>query len=364
MKRVGAAAILALALWAAYWNLKLARAESAFRAGDPGQAARLAPWNSLYRGVAGDVTGALTLNPLDSTARIERALALEAGGELKAAEADLCEAARTNRQWEPRWALANFYARRGDRSRFWSWASEAARVSFPGRTAFYRLAAAMSDRPTETLERIVRPHPRLAADYLRFALESGTLAPAAGAAALVIASGERDQLPLLLEACDAMMSPDWIGDAKSIWDRMSRSGWFPHDSGLLPNGDFRLPLLPKGFDWRPSGIEGTNVRTPASTLIVELNGRQPERCELISHYAALAARRRYRLDWQGELPPGFVCRVLAFDGGTIAADTSRPPAVFAGERLVRIVLAYERPAGHRRYEGEVKLNRVSLEQLP
>ena len=150
----GLLALLGLAA-AAWFSVLLARADAEFRKGTPEGVARaveLAPRNTAYLSQhalqieyeGGDSRPLLEeiarLNPDSSAPRIRLGLDAEVRGDLAGAERWLLEAARVDRQYEPRWTLANFYFRQRKLDRFWKWIRSALEVSYGDRTAAFDLA--------------------------------------------------------------------------------------------------------------------------------------------------------------------------------------------------------------------------------
>src|SRR5580704_14973314 len=117
--------IVAMALaTASFVSVRRAYADWEFRRGTPEAVRRavdIAPSNAeyvLFRALELDYDGAdatplleraAALNPMSSTPRIRLGLAAEISGDHASAENYFLDAARIDRQFEPRWTLANFY---------------------------------------------------------------------------------------------------------------------------------------------------------------------------------------------------------------------------------------------------------------
>src|SRR5579871_5042957 len=168
-KSVLAAVMLGSAV-PAYWAIRLAWADHLSRTMDsrgvtravdlaPGDAdIRLRLADARQSALGGDAAGALAaavkLDPGDAAAWVRLGVAKELRGDLQGAERDLLEAARVSRQFAPRWALANYYFRRGAEARFWSWAGECLRIGYSDVSPVFQLCWRM--RPDASLiERIV-----------------------------------------------------------------------------------------------------------------------------------------------------------------------------------------------------------------
>ena len=81
----------------------------------------------------------------------------------------MLDAARGDRQYEPRWTLANFYFRQQRTDAFWTWVRAALEVSYGDRDAAFDLCWKASHDAAEILRRgIPERHAVVAAllDYL------------------------------------------------------------------------------------------------------------------------------------------------------------------------------------------------------
>ena len=189
-------ALLALAA-AAWWSIRLARADAAFRQRTPAEVARaieLAPENTEYLATlalqaeyAGqDSTQLLEeiarLNPRASAPRIQLGLAAELRGDANQAERWLVEAYSIDRQFETRWTLANFYFRQGKTEEFWTWMRSALEMSYGDRVAAFDLCWQMTSDGQEILDRAIPDRREVVASYLAYVLNRHKQAAIAGAA--------------------------------------------------------------------------------------------------------------------------------------------------------------------------------------
>src|SRR5215471_4555346 len=126
-------AIMALAI-GGYFSARLAWADWRFRANtyasvrravelDPGNA-RYHAWLAEFeeyegRDPAAELAIAASLNPNDSSIWIRLGLRAESQRDFAQAEQFLVKAAGIDKLYAPRWALANYYARRGDAEQMW-----------------------------------------------------------------------------------------------------------------------------------------------------------------------------------------------------------------------------------------------------
>ncbi len=89
-----------------------------------------------------------TANLRDSAISLQLGVELERAGDLKQAEQILLEAASYDHQYQPAWALANFYLRRNQVEPFWQWSRRAAELSYDDGRPLLRLASAVEDDPS------------------------------------------------------------------------------------------------------------------------------------------------------------------------------------------------------------------------
>src|SRR5690348_4481522 len=145
-RRIAPLVVVPGMIFLAYWSLRLAWADHLSRSPEEPMVARAIAWApadaDLYLRLAdlrqasgGDFAGLLeaasALDPYNADTRLRLGAAAEMRGDLRAAESRLLEAARLSRQFAPRWALANFYFRRGDAGRFWMWTRASVLTGYP-----------------------------------------------------------------------------------------------------------------------------------------------------------------------------------------------------------------------------------------
>ena len=187
-------AALAIAAW---WSIRLERADAAFHRRTPQDIARaieLAPGNTAYLAtlaLQADYSGQdstpileeiAKLNPRASSPRIRLGLAAELRGDMVTAEHWLQDAYSVDRQFETRWTLANFYFRQGRRDEFWTWMRSALEMSYGDRSAAFDLCWQMTTDADEILDRAIPDRREVAASYLAYALDRHKQAAIAGVA--------------------------------------------------------------------------------------------------------------------------------------------------------------------------------------
>ncbi len=299
----GLVALVSLAA-AAWFSVRLARADAGFREGTPEGVARaleLAPRNTAYlslRALQVDYDGGdprpllesiARLTPDASAPRIRLGLDAEVRGDLAGAERWLLDAARVDRQYEPRWTLANFYFRQQKMDDFWKWMRAALDVSYGDRVAAFDLAWAAAPATQTILSRAIPDRREVLAAFLTYLL-----------------SGHKDALPVaerLSQFHDPADSPaPYHGDGPATGaTAAARSGPSNLDQSRLPrshcpgllNPDFGPPRVGHGFDWRLAqnpGVTHVSLDTPPAHRIL-FSGKQPESCELLRQYVGIRPGR-------------------------------------------------------------------------
>ena len=379
VSRIAAAFILAALFAASGFSIRLAQAEANFAKRNPKSVARaieIMPRNTEYlafRALELDYDGAdstpllermASLNPLASAPRIQLGLAAEIHGDSESAERWLLEAARIDRQFEPRWTLANFYFRHENPAEFWKWIRLALQVSYGDRRPAFDLCWRISEDPQEILTRAIPERGDVAAAYLAYLLEERRLPAAVTVALKLAAAGDPNDRQLLLTACDALIDAGDAASSSELWHAMG----YPAPSGITA-GDFEAPRIGHGFDWRIFDAPGVSHRAldapPAHR--VALNGQQPEACELLRQIVSLEPRARYVLEWEARTqslssPSGLEWRIAGDHAPIGSQDDWRAGALsfIAPSNLTALSLAYQRPSGEVRAEGWVELRHVRI----
>ena len=363
---------------AAWWSIRLARADAAFRQRTPPEIARaieLAPENSAYLAalaLQAEYTGQdpaplweeiARLNPRSSSPRIRLGLMAELRGDPVQAERWLLEAFSVDRQFETRWTLANFYLRQSWRDEFWQWMRSALEISYGDRAAAFDLCWQMSSSSQEILDRAIPDRREVVASYLVYELNHHR--EVSGAANRLARIRTPDDLPLLYAATDALLDSGQSGEAARLWQALGN----PSPNGIThPN--FEEPRIGHGFDW-------VFLPTPGVTHQflefhrIRFSGQQPEACELLRQVlGGLHAGRTYELHWESRTqaipaPTGLEWKI-ADRTGAIAAGEDWSPGKMTftpdSDRAV-LVLSYRRPAGQVRTEGSLDLRQVTSSAL-
>jgi tetratricopeptide (TPR) repeat protein len=374
--RIFAVGALFVLTAAAVHSVRLALADAAFRRQTPQSVTRaleILPDRAnylLFRAQQMDYEGenstallehAARVNPLSSAPRLRLGLAAEARGDFPGAEKWLLDAARVDRQFEPRWTLANFYFRRERRGEFWKWMRAAMVVSYGDRRLAFDLCWRMSQNAEEVLVKAIPERHEVLAAYLYYVMDQRREAVAAAALKLAAMHDSTD-VAELETACDQLIGDGKFVEAREIWRQTGHA-----QTGLIYNGDFAAEPTGHGFDWRPSGAEGIAYVTLPGLYRIQLSGKQPESSELLRQFVVLQPGKIYSLRWEARTqgfgsPSGMEWTAGATHGALEPAQDLRVGTMdFKAEAaLLPITLAYRRPTGQARAEGSVEIRAVSL----
>jgi hypothetical protein len=373
--------LLAPLLAGAWFSVHLSRADQQFQQHTPESVARaveMEPRNTEYlalRAIQLDYNGddstalltrAAELSPLNSAPRIRLGLAAEIRGDFAIAERWLLDAVRVDRQFEPRWALANFYFRQQNTERFWSAIRDALDTSYGDRRPAFDLCWRMGDASslsaTTILSRAIPQRREVVAAYLSYLLDSHR--ESVGPAAMKLAHfGDASDRELLLFACDVLIAANDAASARELWKSLGYS----QPTGIF-NGNFATTPVNHGFDWRSTettGVTQMPIEQPQRARRIAFDGRQPESCALLSEMLLLGPHARYTLHWEARTtglpsPSGIEWRI----GDQRMAVEGKSATFLAAEELASLILFYQRPIGQARAEGSIEISGVAIEKLP
>ena len=340
---------------------------------------------------------AAALNPSDAQTWIELGLRYEAEGASPVAErcAEQCllRAAEEDRQYLPRWTLANYYFRASQIDRFWFWAKQAAEMA-PGDPApLFRLCGRVAEDGA-LINRLNIGRADVRAAYVSYLLSQGRL-DLMGPASRLLLNTKRvntkraSDVPLLLTVCDRLLESKRLAGALEIWNGLADGRQIPFarlqvtDGKVLTNGDFRFPPTSRGFDWRLPTVGGVSASIDeGGGLRLTLSGSQPENCELLIQLVPVQEKTNYELKFEYQtdgIGPGSGLewritdqngsRTLDIDAHSLSSERERQgkvsfvsPAsmVPADRQIARMALTYKRVPGTTRIEGFIVLRRVEL----
>jgi hypothetical protein len=336
-----------------------------------------------------EAAAALDPGNADTWARL--GLAAEMRGDTRTAERDLLEAARVSRQYAPRWALANYYFRRGDRERFWPWVSEALRIGYGDLDPAFELCWNMrqnSEDSEDIRRRAIPARAPVLNAYTLFLLRTGRLAASEPVAASLASAGASDDLSTLAVWLNAQIDQGPAAPAVAVWNTLCARHLLPYapvdpDRAPLTDRDFRAASpVSGGFAWRLTPVEGVaaGVNRREHYLRVEFSGNQPENCAPVSQYVPVTPGAGYRLRFNyrtAEIPPASGLNWSVCDART-GIDRAEPSPWLASEEwkrdevcfhasacgLVRVTLVCRRLSGQTRIAGSVELRGLSMERYP
>jgi hypothetical protein len=245
-------------------------------------------------------------------------------------------------------------------------------VAYGDATEQFNQCWTLTSDASTILARAIPERPFILRQYLDFLLHSDRLDAAVPVAAKVLASADRESVPLLFAACDRALECGRTADALSLWNGLAQQNLIPYAGiapglGLPVNGEFRVPELGHGFDWRLSLPAGVSAERPGLTL--RFSGRQPESAELLSQYLPLAGNRSYALTIRYRTAgiasqSGLRCRVLGVEIPLPGGDGDRQETLHfrtsAKDTLGQLVLACRRVPGTVRIEGSLTLEKFAL----
>ncbi len=398
MRVIPISVILAALVVAGAWSVRVGLADYRIRektfAGTE-QAIGLAPDNAEYTAQlalliadddpqkAGDVLWrAVSLNPYDARSWIDLGLRAERAGDAPTARRCLLRAADADREFPPRWTLANYYFRHDDAAGFWFWAKESLAIVADDVQPVFRLCGRVEE-DGKLIDRLDIRNPEVRSRYLSYLLDQkrvDLIGPALGR----LLDDNRDvDAPLLLTACDRLLDSARVDEAADLWKRMAKAGrvpssTFPGDEGqILVNGNFTTPPISQGFDWRVAGADGIGVSREGESqgLRITFSGSEPEECEVLAQLVPVQERVPYELQFTYRTDgivsdAGLIWRIVEASGRTLREGPSLASEAAtqqqlrfetpAGCRLVRLSLRYRRAPGTTRMEGFVVLRNLTL----
>lgn len=332
---------------------------------------------------------ALALNPRDPSWWIMLSVRQEEDGDVAGAEQSLRQANRVSRYFTPRWSLAAFYYRQGNKGEFIRWARSALSVGNGPPESLFQMAQRMDLTSSQILDSLLPEVPARVDSYLHLLLQQGKVEQEHAAAAQLIRIGSREHWSSVLEACESLFIAGKIAQAVDLWNTAIRLRWInlppldPLSGKSLANESFTKEPLERGFDWKSSTPSGVSAfrSVPDRSLYLEFSGSQPESCELLGQFVPLLPKRQYQLNVRYRLRHARSASGLQWS--VLPVPSGRPMMVglmnlsaedFVGQSFhfetapqecpTRILLSYTRQPGTTRMEGELWIQSVQLTLLP
>ena len=351
----------------------------------PGNAVYLALWAEISEAAGHDpgpyLADLTNLTPLESQYWIRRAFHAEVRGEYARTEEYLMTAARVDHKASPRWALMNFYFRRGRTEDFWRWVTRALEMSRGDVSAIFRLAWEES-RDGALIARHIPPRDDLRLSYLEFLVQSDRLDDAGDIPGKVADTASPAAIPLLLVYCDRYASLD-PGRALVVWNRLCEKKVIPFKplnpaiGAIITNGDIETDPSEHGFDWRAQAVDGVTVsQTDGSGgFRIEFSGNQPEDCVLLSQPLPLTPRVKYNVTWESgtagtEEVAGLLWEVAEIGQPATVASISGEHGFSTGHMAFvaagnggELRLRYRRPSGFVRTRGTIAIRGLKAEVI-
>src|SRR5258708_760604 len=316
-RRIWCGLILAAAAAGCYWSVRLARADwlaARSTVAATAKSIELAPDNSAYLRHAAEIREAeglpaaglreraARINPLDSHNWIHIATRAEMEGRVAESERDLLRAYDVDRQFEPRWALANFYFRQGDRQRSLDWARRTLEFGGGDLTAVFQLCWTVSGNAGEILDKAVPRRVEVLAQYLTFLDGGGHLDEAGDVASVLLPLASSDQAPTLMAHCVRSLEAGNAHAAMAVWNGLIGRGLIagerldPEAGRPSVDAGFQRELTGRGFEWgvqRVGGVAVERLRDRRGVRVV-FSRHEPEHCTILGQWIALAPGGTYR----------------------------------------------------------------------
>jgi hypothetical protein len=328
---------------------------------------------------------AVSLNPWDARSWIDLGLRAEMDGDNATAKLYLLHATVADREFLPRWTLANYSYRHDDAEGFWFWAKEAAAMAYGDAQPLFRLCGRVEENG-KLIDRLELRNPEVRASYLSYLLGQNRLDLIGPAVRLLLKENREADVPLLLTACDRLLEKTRVDEAAELWDRMAESGRVPFrmpggkGGQVLANGSFTTTPTSRGFDWRLSGTDGIGVSREEDSrgLRITFLGSEPEDCEALVQLVPVRGAAKYELRYT-DRTQGIAANVglgwritdassgapLGEGGPIVASEADAETHVLfetpAECRLLRLALKYQRAPGTTRVEGFLVLRSVVME---
>ncbi len=225
---------LAVLAFAGFWSVRFAVADSLYRQNtldSLNRAVALVPGNAAYHALlaehreglgfdpAPQLIAASALSPQDSRYWIRLGFRAESENQQNKAEKYLLHAAAVDRKFDPRWALMNFYFRRGRLPEFWPWTERAFELSYGDLTPLFRLTWEATRDPSE-IRRHLPENKGILTDYLGYLINNRHFeasVPLARQLAGLMTPGENTDL--LLSWWNQALTAD-NASAFSVWNTL------------------------------------------------------------------------------------------------------------------------------------------------
>ena len=393
---------LASATTGGYWSIRLGRAD--WLAGQTTAPAamrstELAVGNSTYLRNAAEIREAEGLssnglreraarvNPLDSVNWIYLAAQAEIEGHNAEAERELLRAFDVDHQFEPRWALANFYFRAGKPRESLAWARKTLEFGAGDRTSLFRLCWDASGNAQEILDKAIPHRAKVLAQYVQFLDGSSRPDDADGVAELLLPLASSEEVPMLVAHCSRSLNAGKAGAAIAVWNGLIEKGLMageriePATGKPSVDAGFQREMTGQGFAWGVEPADGVSIEHPGRRrgVRVVFSRNQPEHHSILGQWVVLSPRRsyRYRMAFaaSGLIGAGWQWVISLPRNKTVLMSARLPDNLQSGTlearfqsrayaELARLELRFDRAPGTVRPEGSIEFSDLELEAEP
>ena len=301
----------------------------------------------------------------DSAHWIDSGLAHERDADFPAAEHELLVAAQVDHLFNPRWTLAGFYFRRGERGKFLHWTGEALTVGQRDLGALFDLCWKLPDGCSSIWNTAMPDSKPAWHEYLYFLMTTGKWPAAAYTARMIARKADTIDKGLLLNYCDLAIERGDKSGARVVWDQLCRRKLLPFAAGqVVVNGEFQFSPSAHGFDWRivAPGVSNSIQSGEASFT---LNGFQQEREVLLEQPLAIDATVEHRLNFEYkttglQADSGVHWAAGKFESASLSsAAWSQGHLDFSGPAEA-LELTYHRSAGSTLAQGSISVRNISI----
>ncbi len=360
------------------------------------RAVQLEPGNASYHGLLAEheesggidpkpgLLIATRLSPLESRYWERIAFRQEMERDYDRAEESLLHAAEIDHLFAPRWALANYYLRRGNTEKVWVWITKSLEMAPPEPEAILQMAWSVT-RDSGKIRSLLPPGHALLQRYLAWLVSNRMVEAAKGPALELSTQSITEDLPALLAYCEQAANVD-VRSALLVWNALCTRHLLPYPAispeqgQVVTDPTFQFAGTGRGFSWELATQPGLSVYLAGARegVIVELRGRQAERSILVQQRVPVFGQSRYKLSWEYRLtgnhgPTGLHWEIIdqitdrnILEGAAPlgATEWRTDEAVFESQpdRAPRLALIYRREPGMVPWEGTVYLRSVRMER--
>ena len=366
--------IIAVLTVAAWWSFAIAWADIRVGQNQLEAALAAAPDKAEYLSrlaTPASLNRATELNPWDSSSWVELGLLAERDQNYSQAEALLLRAAHVDRQYQPRWSLANFYFRRQAGPAFWTWAKKTIALAHTDPLPIFHLCGRM-DEDGLLIDRVSIQDPSMQAAYFDYLLGQNRPDLLQPAIRHVLENGRTADVPLLMQAAEQILGARRDAEAIQLWRRLALQSMLPwpadDSTNLLSNSKFSAKPTGQAFDWRLVHSDGVDFSLHQG-LDIDFTGEQPEPIQLLTQVVPSGGGVKYELksDYHAPNLNGLAWYILdARTGRFLQSGDINSRLTFETPphcRLVDIALRYYRPIGSTRIKGTLTLQSVTLRKL-